>query len=128
MNVKIHIPNLFAERQWSVAGINALELCSDNPGQAIKRAKDLDEKFAPFCTLSSDERSNNAVVIGEMIDYPDKFVELFSTTNWNPRFSTWKRLNFKGGYPFTEVNSSFQKTECPQPPQGLNIPNPVSNL
>lgn len=81
----------------------------------------------------SDEGHNNPDVIGKLLVYPDKFVDLFELVETNivyrdTQLSFGESLNFDRLYPFTEVNFTFQNPECPQPPQGLNIPNPVSNL
>ncbi len=81
----------------------------------------------------SDEGHNNPDAIGKLFVYPDKFVDLFELVEINVAYrdtqlSFGESLNFVRLYPYTEVNSTFQNPECPQPPQGRNIPNPVSNL
>lgn len=134
MNHKLQTPKLFTEKAHStVAEVEVNRRLFRNSSMPVRSAAMIDSNSYHFRAPIADEGYNNTDVIAGMLDYPDKFVELFEqkvidTTLWNTYTSLGEWLNFGVGYLFTQVNSTFQNHECPQPLQGLNIPNPVSNL
>lgn len=134
MNHKLQNPKLFAERSPStVVEVEVNRKLIRNFCMPVRSAAVMDSNSYHYYAPFADEGYNNLVVIGDMLDYPDKFVDLFeqkviAPTILNTYISQGERLNCGGEYLFTKMNSTFQNLECPQPLQGLNIPNPVSNL